>query len=581
MGIQKYKKAALNTKFKIVFFLIVCTILAAGCTLPQTTIAIPTETSALQATATSTPFQPIPPTQIIVLPTATSTPAPLSFWVDESVPEGLKKAIALPQGVILAANPSGATFRLEVERKGENAPVQWAYALVAPFPTYVDGVSLKDLKKAWLGGQASLFGGHPILMSASSKAAFSSVWGEPGGNAVQVVTDANLLSTAWDEKIAWAMVPFERLEPRWKVLRVDSVSPLDSNFDLSTYPLVVPFTLTGDRATLDLVMQAAQNQNLTMLPTTNRDPKKMTTVIMTGVTALVRATADRMERKGNTYPARDIVDWLRDADITHISNEVSFNPSCKPPNASDPSLIFCSNPKYIELLDYIQADVIELTGNHMNDYGRDALLYSLDLYRQHGMKYYASGKNLEEARQPIKLEHNGNKIAFMGCNPVGPSGVWATSSEAGAANCDYDYMTQQIRQLRSEGYLPIVTFQYYESYDVHPSPKQIEDFRRVSEAGAVIVDGSQAHRPQAMEFDEGGFIHYGLGNLFFDQMETPWTGTRDEFIDRHVFYEGRYISTELKTAMLEDYARPRPTTQTERNAILGESFDASGWNWGQ
>ncbi len=571
----------MKIKLKIVYVLIVCAILAASCTTPQTTTVNPTETSALQATATLTPFQPIPPTQVIVLPTATSTPPRLSFWIDESVPEGLKNAIVLPQGVVLAGHPGSATFRLEVNRQGGQAPVHWVYALVAPFPTYTDGISLNDLKNDWQGGGSGPFGGHPILMSASTKAAFSSVWGEPGGNAMQVIPDADLLSTAWEAKIAWAIVPFERLEPRWKVLRVDGVSPLDSNFNLATYPLVVPFTLTGDQATLDLAMQAAQKENLSMLPATNFDPNKMTTVIMTGVTALVRATADRMERKGNTYPARDIVDWLRDASITHISNEVSFNPDCKPPNASDPSLIFCSNPKYIELLDYIQADVIELTGNHMNDYGRDALVYSLDLYRQHGMKYYASGKDLEEARQPLKLEHNGNKIGFMGCNPAGPPGVWATDNAAGAANCDYETMTQQIRQLRSEGFLPIVTFQYYESYDVHPSPKQMEDFRRVSEAGAVIVDGSQAHRPQAMEFYGGGFIHYGLGNLFFDQMETPWTGTRDEFIDRHVFYNGRYISTELKTAMLEDYARPRPTTQAERNAILGESFKASGWGWEQ
>ncbi len=571
----------MNNKLKIAFVFIAVVIFATGCSLPITTMDSPTETGLPLATATNTPFQPIPPTRVIVIPTATSTPPFLSFWVDESVPEGLKKAVALPQGVSLAEHPGGATFRLEVDRQGGPAPVHWVYALVAPFPTYLDGVSLSDLKNAWQGGSTGLFDGRPIMMAYSTKAAFSAIWGEPGASAVRVVAENELLPAAWNDKIAWAILPFEALEPRWKVLRVDGISPLDSTFDISTYPLVVPFTLTGDRAILDLASQTAEQEKLTMLPATNFDRRKMTTVIMTGVTALVRATADRMEKKGNTYPARDIVDWLRDADITHISNEVSFNPDCKPPNASDPSLFFCSNPKYIELLDYIQANVIELTGNHMNDFGREALVYSLDLYHQHNMQYYASGKNLDEARAPLKIENNGNKIAFIGCNPAGPSSVWATDTAAGAANCDYDYMTQQIRQLRSEGYLVIATFQYYESYDPKPSPKQQEDFHQLSDAGAVIVDGSQAHRPQAMEFNGDGFIHYGLGNLFFDQMETPWTGTRDEFIDRHVFYDGRYISTELKTAMLEDYARPRPTTQAERKAILAESFKASGWGWDQ
>jgi poly-gamma-glutamate synthesis protein (capsule biosynthesis protein) len=60
-------------------------------------------------------------------------------------------------------------------------------------------------------------------------------------------------------------------------------------------------------------------------------------------------------------------------------------------------------------------------------------------------------------------------------------------------------------------------------------------------------------------------------------MDTPVTGTRREFIDRHVFYDGKYISTELLTAMLEDYARPRPMTEAERVEFLRYLFAASGW----
>ena len=60
------------------------------------------------------------------------------------------------------------------------------------------------------------------------------------------------------------------------------------------------------------------------------------------------------------------------------------------------------------------------------------------------------------------------------------------------------------------------------------------------DAGATIVSGSQAHHPMVMEFYGGSFIHYGLGNLFFDQMYNETypilQGTRKEFIDRHVFY---------------------------------------------
>jgi poly-gamma-glutamate synthesis protein (capsule biosynthesis protein) len=99
----------------------------------------------------------------------------------------------------------------------------------------------------------------------------------------------------------------------------------------------------------------------------------------------------------------------------------------------------------------------------------------------------------------------------------------------------------------------------------------------LSAHGAVIVSGSQAHLPQGMTFVGDHFVHYGLGNLFFDQMDIPVVGTRREFLDRHVIYDGKYIQTELITAMLEDYARPRLMTEEERQLFLTDIFTASGW----
>ncbi len=103
----------------------------------------------------------------------------------------------------------------------------------------------------------------------------------------------------------------------------------------------------------------------------------------------------------------------------------------------------------------------------------------------------------------------------------------------------------------------------------------------------MVVQGSQAHTPKEMEFFNDSFIHYGLGNLYFDQMHVYQAyltvgnqqipTTRLEFVDRHVFYNGRHISTDLITLMLEDYAQPRLMTAEEREAFLTDIFAASGW----
>lgn len=247
--------------------------------------------------------------------------------------------------------------------------------------------------------------------------------------------------------------------------------------------------------------------------------------------------------------------------------------ACPFPDPSQEGLKFCARPEYITLLELIGTDLVELTGNHGKDFGPEPFLVTLGLYQARGWLTFGGGADLEAAFEPALVEHNGNRIAFLGCNWAGPSYAWAGPEEPGATPCDFERLLGQVRELRQAGYQPIFTFQWAEL--PNPSEEQRAAFRAVVEAGAVIVSGSQAHQPQGFEFHAGGLIHFGLGNLFFDQMQS--LPLRQEFLDRHVFYDGRHISTELLTAMLEDYAQPRPMTGQERHALLEGTFAASGW----
>jgi Bacterial capsule synthesis protein PGA_cap len=448
------------------------------------------------------------------------------------------------------------------------------YALVAPFPTVADGVTSDELHQAWKGSPSGPFAGRPLWMADSTLAAFTELWGAPASGAVQTAPADQILNDAWKNLPSWGIVPFEALDPKWKVLTVDGQSPIRKDFNPAGYPLQVFFTLQS---------QGLLPSGITM-PMTNRDPSKLTTVILTGTTSLVREIAYQMEVKGIDYPATDIGDLLRQADILHVSNKTSFDPNCPPPNP-DENRFYCSDPRYLGLLLDVGVKVVELTGPHILDNGTGSFLYTLNLYKQNNIQYYGGGANLAEARRPLLIENHGNKIAFIGCNAGEPPQPVATVNSPGANPCDYIQLTAQIHQLRSQGYLPIVTFQYKEGYSPQVMPWQSNDFQKAAEAGAVIVSGSQAHAPLEMEFYKDTFIHYGLGNLFFGQMGnqppnpgmTPQIAQRYEFIDRHVFYDGRYINTELLTAMLEDYARPRPMTPEERAAFLTAYFGYSGW----
>jgi poly-gamma-glutamate synthesis protein (capsule biosynthesis protein) len=524
---------------------------------------------------TSTPTVPTVGDQPTGTPAATHTPVPqptaterpTGLWLSPALPEAFVTALELPEGLQVFSEPTGAAFQLEV---GGGQPVStWVYALAAPFPNLTDDIGFDTLQSAWSTGKPTGLPFEHLLTSQNTLDAFLTLWGEPGSGFVQVLPDEDLLEAAWKQPGFWALLPFEQLQPNWKVIRIDGQSPIQKHFDPVVYPLILPISLTqSDAAPYQL-----------FVPASNRDPEQLTTVVITGVTALVRATAALMHLYGWTYPGQDIRGWLRDADITHISNEASFTPDCPAPwNRGTTELIFCSRPEYIELLDDLGTDVVEMDGDHLYDWGSDPIYYTLDLYDQRGWQYYGGGRDLADALQPALFEHNGNRIAFLGCNGKAPGYGTASEISPGAIYCDMDLLTQQIQDLRAEGYLPIVTFQHREVQIYGISPALQPDFQAAAQAGAVIVSGSQAHQPQAMEFDEHTFIHYGLGNLFFDQYYES-LANRQAFVDRHVFYNGQYISTEILTIMFVDYARPRPMTADERLDLLNIIFTESGWGY--
>ena len=125
---------------------------------------------------------------------------------------------------------------------------EWVYALVAPFPTILDGVTSDQLQAVWKGSSSEAFAKWPLLMTASTLEAFTELWGTPAIT-VQVTPDDELVDAAWKEMPAWAIVPFESIEPRWKVLTVDGQSPIRKDFDGNNYHLQVFFTVSSSQRT--------------------------------------------------------------------------------------------------------------------------------------------------------------------------------------------------------------------------------------------------------------------------------------------------------------------------------------------
>lgn len=516
---------------------------------------------------------------------------PVRLWIDELIPESF-------QGVIVqeARKTFGMRETEEVDidfdigvtisPPGRSHEIFWVLAPVVPFYTYNDYVDIDDLKAYWDGSRDALdyiTNDHSEPGFVLSREVFDileEIWGESNNQDITILDDNDVHSYMIENEDSFSIVPFDAIAREYKVLEIGGMSIFDRDLDIMDWPLAAGIEVAGD----DPGKVESLVANIKSTLPSNRNLDRLTTLNMTGVTAIVRQIARRIEADGSiTSPGEKIAETLRDADITHISNEIPFVEGCTT-DARPQGLVFCSNADNIELLRYVGTDVIELTGNHMIDKGHDWMHFTLDLYEEEGWQYFGGGRDLEDSYKPAIFDINGNRIALLGANTFGPDWNWATENTPGSARInmwheeqyeqDMQKFEQIIKDLKDQGYIVIFTFQHEEIYQYSPNENHIADFRRMIDAGADIVSGSQSHHPMGFEFRGDGFIKYGLGNLFFGQ-QLQILGNNPGLIPKHIFYNGRHINTVIATTMLNDFSQPRLTTPEERSRLLENIFDAS------
>ncbi len=526
----------------------------------------PSATPTSEPTAIPTATRPRP------TPSPTAPRQPTIFVAPEIA--GDTRAAILAAAKQITLNPAENRASADVVVSAQRAPgaqvlLERVYAVADWFPTLRTNIGSEELLDLWQG-KPTAEGVTTLLAAPETLAAFTQLWGAPAAS-VQSVPAAELVDALWNNHAALALVPFDELVPKLKALPVDELDVLERRTPLDAYPLVNRLFVSGDPTYIGGLAAALAKT----MPSSNRDPERMTRLIMTGVTAISRTSAIKIDQRGDpALPARAVADVLAAADLTHVSNEVAFTDACKPVLGT---LQLCSKPSYLETLKLAGVDLISSTGNHMNDYGIQAFSDTLDLFEENGYQVFGGGRNSEEASRVLVVQDHGNKLAFLGMNSFGPQSVWATEDRPGAQKYDKDELHRELAEARQQADVVFLDMQADETYQYEPDANNQVLFRDAIQNGADIVTGVQAHQPQAVEFTPDGkqMILYGLGNLFFDQMQSP--NVRQGLVVRHTIYNGRVIQTELLPTLLEDYVQPRWATPEERAEILGLVFAASGF----
>ncbi|QPC81618.1 CapA family protein [Phototrophicus methaneseepsis] len=468
---------------------------------------------------------------------ATNTPiAPMQITAQATVPQ--------PTASQPVPMPTATLESTQVTSQAATSGTWQVYFPVVAFPSLMTSLSMET------AGRVAQGEALPALILDTETAAAMQAAGFNLSPEVRLVEPSDLRNALWRDYNAFTLLPMDRIAMDMRLLWVDDVPVVDM---LEQYPLA---------------KQAANG---------NYDPALLQRVTLSGVTALTRYTTTMLDQNGVEWAASGIEDYVKRSDFFHTSNEVSMYPTC--PQTNEPVLggptSFCSKPSHFDLLPLLDVDVVELTGNHNNDYGYNAYAETYDYYVSQGMATIGGGLTVAQAQAPLILP--GENVAMLACNFPGPYYALVNEDPSmlgglrpGAALCDWHWLEEALPALAEEVETVIVSVQYQEVEDYLPLDQQYLDFRKLADLGADVVIGTAAHKPQTFEFyqtqrGDRSLIHYGLGNLFFDQ---PFWGNSRFFMDTIYVYGGRLQAVELFPGLIEEQARPRLMTPDEREAFL-------------
>ena len=393
--------------------------------------------------------------------------------------------------------------------------------------------------------------------------------------------DSDLNVTASEaESLTW--VSLSELTPETRVVSIDDnyfFETLDSGAKYRYLTLE-----SSDISESKELITAALKKDEKTFPE-NKD--NLLSFAQTGVTALTRAMTITLNGRagGNgAYFAENIKDFLSTKDLTHISNEVSFTDNCK---GSTGTMSLCADWRTLDTITAIGTDIVELTGNHNNNYGTSANIATINKYHELGMKTVGGGINEEEAAKVLELEEKDTKINFLAYNystSTVANGELASGDHPGANGYTEAKAKADIAVAKERGGIILVDIQYSECYSYpdgyvempscdYPISGQKAFFRQFIDWGADIVVGTQAHHPQTFEYYEGKPIYYGLGNLFFDQ--TYWPGTQRGYILTHYFMNGKLLNTRISPTFYDEKHQVYLTDEATSEKFIARLIEAS------
>ena len=204
------------------------------------------------------------------------------------------------------------------------------------------------------------------------------------------------------------------------------------------------------------------------------------------------------------FPFRNVRDILLADDLTMINFEGTLTTAGRNPDKRSNDFLFRAAPEFVNMLPEGGVDTVSLENNHVLDMGEEGLQETKQTLLSAGIPYASEG-------DPAVFFVKGVKVGSLAYQTFG-----------GRHDEIIQKLPDDIAALRNEGCeVVIVSYHWGAELDYYPNDNQVRLGRATVDAGADLVIGHHSHRINPIEYYNGKYICYSLGNFSFAGNNKP------------------------------------------------------------
>ena len=229
---------------------------------------------------------------------------------------------------------------------------------------------------------------------------------------------------------------------------------------------------------------------------------------LAGDTMLGRGVAERLETQPpESLFAPEVVEAVAEADLCVLNLECCISARGEP--APGRVFHFRAPPWATQVLTHLGVDCVTLANNHALDFGPDALLDTLAHLDAAGIRVVGAGSDVERARAPAVLEHEGFRLAVVACSDH-PAASAAGEDRPGIAYADLQAgLPEWLADLPTADAV-LVTPHWGPNMTAEPVAHVRRTAPKLLDVGATLVAGHSAHvfhgvAPRVL-YDLGDFL---------------------------------------------------------------------------